>query len=83
MISGMTTTVKNLIQQVQALSPEDRGELRAWMNSANPAGDDSFARKLIESGVGRPRPSGPRRASPQPVPAQGQPLSEQLIEERR
>lgn len=80
----MTVVVEKLIEQVKALSPEQRGELRAWLNSASePDSDDAFARKLVELGIGRPRPPGPRGPEPQPVDVQGQPLSQQLIEERR
>lgn len=80
----MTRAVEKLIEQVQALSPEERGELRTWMNTTESAPlDDAFGRRLAELGVGIPRPSGPRHANPQPIRADGQPLSEQLIEERR
>lgn len=80
----MAAAVQQLIGQVQALSPADRDELRGWINAAADAGiHDPFARKLVESGIGRPRPAGPRHPNAAPVPAEGQPISEQLIEERR
>ena len=83
-IYSMTAAVEKLIEQVKVLSAQERGELRAWMDSvAQPAADDAFAQKLVELGIGRPRPPGPRRPNPQPVCVEGKPLSQQLIEERR
>jgi hypothetical protein len=82
--SGMTQGVEKLIEQVRALSPEERVELRTWINSASDlTPEDGFARKLIELHVGDPRPAGPRHPNPQPIHAAGKPLSEELIEERR
>jgi hypothetical protein len=80
----MTATVARLIEQVKALPPEDRGELRAWMNAtADSAADGTFAQKLVELNIGHPRADGPRDSNPLPVHAAGRPLSELLIEERR
>lgn len=81
----MTAALEKVIEQVRALSPSERDELRAWMDGA-PSGvtpEDEFARKLLEGGVGQPRPAGPRSPNPEPIRVEGRPLSEELIEERR
>jgi hypothetical protein len=81
------THFQKLLATVRALTPDERQALRRELDALSaPAGadaGDAFARKLVELGIGQPRPSGPRSANPQPVRVEGTPLSEQLIRERR
>ena len=78
---------QQLLTSVKALTPPQREELRRQLDSlSEPSAldtGDAFARKLVETGIGQPRPPGPRGPNPQPVVVHGTPLSEQLIRERR
>ncbi len=82
----MTTAVKKIIEEVQALSAAERHELEAALEqeaerkpAASP--EDEVLRKLAASGAvtAARRPLRPAR----PAPITGQPVSEIIIAERR
>jgi hypothetical protein len=82
----MTTAVRKIIEEVQALSATERRELEAALKKAaepNPAAspEEDTLQKLAASGAVTPaqRPLRPAR----PVPITGQPVSEIIIAERR
>ena len=78
---------EQILASVNALTPSQREELRRQLDSLSRPTlsdtDEAFARKLVELGIGQPRPPGPRGPNPPPVVVHGTPLSEQLIRERR
>jgi hypothetical protein len=79
-----SATVEQILQQVKTLPPEDRQQLREMIDALPAESPEAeLSRKLIESGVARPRTPGPRRPNPVPVRVTGKPLSETIIEERR
>ena len=80
-----TAELDHLIEQVKALSPAERGQLRQVLDGLpTESPEQALDRKLRESGLVRNPPhQGPRRQGHPPVKVEGKPLSEQLIEERR
>lgn len=83
----MTTNVREIMRQIDILSPEELDEVKREIESrvvAQPQG--RLGRALRDAGLVRePRlPRDPNRPiNPVPIVVKGKPLSESLIEERR
>jgi len=80
-INAMSSLQKAL-DSIQALSPNERASLRELLNSEKPTEAD-FAERMVALGVLERQG---RRASDfefEPVPTEGSPASEIIIEERR
>jgi hypothetical protein len=85
-------TLDRVLEEVKALPPEAQRQLRdlldEWLGEARPQMSEAeFARHLMEQGLISKLPEAITDLSPwqnrQPVQAQGQPLSETIIEDRR
>ncbi|HXE53021.1 MAG TPA: hypothetical protein VN541_08405 [Tepidisphaeraceae bacterium] len=86
----MPADLQQLMRDVESLSPEELRELRQKIESLVPQSSETpesaFDRELRRMGlVTAPRiPRDPNRPpNPTPVVVEGEPLSEQLIRERR
>jgi hypothetical protein len=86
-----TVAVTQLVKQIQQLSPSEQQELRALLETllapAPALTEDEFHRRLAAQGrLSIPSPEVRSRAASRPfapVPVQGKPVSETIIEERR
>ncbi|HSZ57743.1 MAG TPA: hypothetical protein VK797_18920 [Tepidisphaeraceae bacterium] len=87
-----TTELENLIQQIRSLNPEERRKVKAAIDtepaaSATGGVEDRFDQLLLRDGLIERIP--PPVADTQsynawrPIPIEGKPLSETVIEERR
>jgi hypothetical protein len=81
----MTAALRQVIEKVKALSPDERNELKDLMRNmpelSAGTGEQALARRLATEGR-LTLPTG-NLAPVAPVPATGKPLSEMIIEERR
>lgn len=79
----MSMSINEVINVIRALTPEEQTQVRKWLNAPPLTPEEKLARALYEAGLLREiKPT--RRARPRrpPVPVQGKPLSETIIEER-
>jgi len=84
------TTVERLYQEAMALPPDDLRRLIEMLSQAEPAQpamtEEEFQAHLMSEGIisELPKPLAEREEEDfRPIQAQGQPLSETIIEERR
>jgi hypothetical protein len=81
-------SVKEVLEAVPTLSPEERAQVRALLDTlltATPSPEEEVQVRLRKAGLlseTKPR-AGNVRARHTPVEIKGQPLSETIIEERR
>ena len=86
-----TAAVTKIIEQIKKLSPNERQELRAVLDSLlapapSPTEEEFHQRLVAEGRLSIPPPEARSRAarrSFKPVPVRGKPVSETIVEERR